>query len=105
MYSVTAQVGALWRKLLSAIAEKAGAALTWVEHPAPAPIGELWIRADKGAVFMCGLPYARSQPRPSLVAAPVPRATDFAGRPQYWSELVVRAGSRFDSLEDTFGMR
>lgn len=57
------------------------------------------------AVFMCGLPYARSQPRPALVAAPVVALPELGGRAQYWSEVVVRAESRFRSFEDTFGHR
>ena len=76
-----------------------------IEHPAPAPISELWDRTDKAAVFMCGLPYSRAEPKPALVAAPVPSSAGFDGKPQYWSEVVVRADSAFRSLPDTFGQR
>jgi ABC-type phosphate/phosphonate transport system substrate-binding protein len=55
------------------------------------------------AVFMCGLPYSRADPKPALIAAPVPAAAEFAGRPEYWSELVVRRDSRFHDLESTLG--
>jgi ABC-type phosphate/phosphonate transport system substrate-binding protein len=105
MYSVTPAVGQLWRRLFEAMADAAGVSLSWVDHRAPAPIDELWSRADMGAVFMCGLPYARSEPRPEVVCAPVPVGPGFEGRPQYWSELVVRADSRFEKVEDTFGRR
>jgi ABC-type phosphate/phosphonate transport system substrate-binding protein len=105
MYSVLPSFGKLWRSLFEAIAAQASVPLTWVEHPEPAPMGEIWCRQDKGAVFMCGLPYARSEPRPVPVAAPVPSPTGFEGRPEYWSDLVVRAGSAFRSIEDTFGHR
>jgi ABC-type phosphate/phosphonate transport system substrate-binding protein len=105
MYSVAPAVGELWRQLFCAVAESAGDALTWMEHPAPAPISELWGREDLGAVFMCGLPYSRSVPRPAIVAAPVPSGPGFDGRPQYWSELVVRADSGFQLVEETFGHR
>ena len=54
---------------------------------------------------MCGLPYSRAEPRPALVAAPVPSPADFHGQPLYWSELVVRADSGFELIEDTFGHR
>jgi ABC-type phosphate/phosphonate transport system substrate-binding protein len=105
MYSVLPAAGESWRRLLGAISESAGVPLSYVEHPPPAPIGELWSRQDLGAVFMCGLPYARSVPRPAIVAAPVPSRPGFGGKPQYWSELVVRADSRFGVIEDTFGHR
>jgi ABC-type phosphate/phosphonate transport system substrate-binding protein len=105
MYSVTPAVGDLWRRLFGAIAAEAGVLLDWIEHGAPAPINDLWSREDLGAVFMCGLPYSRSLPRPALVAAPVPSPVGFEGRPQYWSELVVRADSEFQTVEETFGHR
>lgn len=105
MYSVLPAAGAAWRRLLGAISEAAGVPLSYVEHQPPAPLGELWRREDMGAVFMCGLPYARSVPRPAIVAAPVPFGMPFGGQPRYWSELVVRADSRFGVIEDTFGHR
>jgi ABC-type phosphate/phosphonate transport system substrate-binding protein len=76
-----------------------------LEHTAPAPINELWQRPDKAAVFMCGLPFSRSDPRPELIAAPVPSPPDFRGLPQYWSEMVVRKDSGYQTIQDTFGGR
>ena len=105
MYSVTPAVGALWRQLLAAIAARAAVALTVVDHPEPMPISELWRRQDLGAVFMCGLPFARSEPRPVLIAAPVPAPPEFGGQPRYWSEFVVRVDSGFQVLEETLGYR
>jgi ABC-type phosphate/phosphonate transport system substrate-binding protein len=54
---------------------------------------------------MCGLPYSRAEPRPHLLAAPVPAASEFGGQPIYWSEFVVRAEGPERSLSDTFGQR
>ncbi len=105
MYSVTAEASELWRLLLSGVAARAGVPLALIEHAAPRPIDELWRRADMGAVFMCGLPYSRAEPRPILIAAPVPAPAEFAGRPEYFSEFVVRADGALHSLEDTFGLR
>jgi len=105
MYSVAPAVAALWRTLLSAVSARAGVPLTLVEHGAPAPLDELWRRTDKGAVFMCGLPFSRAEPPPLLVAAPVPSPAEFKGEAQYWSDLVVRENSTFRSVEDTFGKR
>jgi hypothetical protein len=105
MYSVSPEVAGLWRTLLTAVIEHAGLDITLLEHTAPAPIDELWQRPDKAAVFMCGLPFSRSNPRPVLIAAPVPSPPAFRGLPQYWSEMVVRKASRFQTIEDTFGGR
>jgi ABC-type phosphate/phosphonate transport system substrate-binding protein len=105
MYSITPTVGAMWRQIFEGIAGRASVPLKWLEHVPPAPIEDLWRRDDLGAVFMCGLPYVRSVPRPAIVAAPVPSPGSFKGQPQYWSEFVVRADSGFEVIEDTFGHR
>jgi hypothetical protein len=105
MYSVSPEVAGLWRTLLAAVIEHAGLDITLLEHTAPAPIDELWQRPDKAAVFMCGLPFSRSNPQPVLIAAPVPSPPAFRGLPQYWSEMVVRKASGFHAIEDTFGGR
>jgi ABC-type phosphate/phosphonate transport system substrate-binding protein len=105
MYSVTPEVGALWRRLLASVLAEAEPAIEIVEHAPPAPIAELWARPDKAAVFMCGLPQSLAAPRPGLVAAPVPSPAAYHGRPCYWTDLVVRADSGFETLEQTFGHR
>ena len=105
MYSVTPEVGALWRRLLAAVLGKADPAIEIVDHAPPAPIAELWARPDKVAVFMCGLPQSLASPRPALVAAPVPSPAAYRGRACYWTDLVVRADSGFETLAQTFGHR
>jgi ABC-type phosphate/phosphonate transport system substrate-binding protein len=105
MYSVSPEAAGLWRRLLTAVIEQAGANVTLLEHTEPKPISELWQRPDKAAVFMCGLPFALSDPRPELIAAPIPSPADFHGLPQYWSEMVVRSDSAHKTIEDTFGGR
>jgi ABC-type phosphate/phosphonate transport system substrate-binding protein len=105
MYSVSPEAAALWRQLLNAVIGHAGLDIRLLEHGEPQPINDLWQRTDKAAVFMCGLPFALSEPRPQLIAAPVPAPADFHGLPQYWSEMVVRRDSAFRSIQDTFGTR
>jgi hypothetical protein len=105
MYSVSPEAAGLWRSLLAAVIEHAGLDIKLLEHAGPAPINELWQRPDKAAVFMCGLPFSRSEPRPEIIAAPVPSPPDFRGLPQYWSEMVVRKDSGYHSIRDTFGGR
>jgi ABC-type phosphate/phosphonate transport system substrate-binding protein len=102
MYSVSAAAADTWRELFLQLARRARMPLQIVEHPAPAPIADLWARTDKAAVFMCGLPYSRATPQPHLLAAPVPSPPEFRGQPLYWSEFVVAAESAHRSLEDTF---
>lgn len=105
MYSVSTEAAALWRALLAALIDQSGLAVTLIEHPAPAPIAALWKRTDMAAVFMCGLPFSLAEPRPILMAAPVPSPAEFDGEPRYWSNLVVRADSPFRAVADTFGHR
>jgi ABC-type phosphate/phosphonate transport system substrate-binding protein len=105
MYSVTPQVGALWRRLLAAMLARTAESVEIVDHAPPAPIAELWRRPDKAAVFMCGLPQSLAEPRPALIAAPVPSPAAYGGRACYWTELVVRADSGFATLGQTFGHR
>jgi ABC-type phosphate/phosphonate transport system substrate-binding protein len=105
MYSVSPAAAGLWRALLTSVIERAGLDIRLLEHAEPAPLGELWQRSDMAGVFMCGLPFSLSEPRPELIAAPVPSPPDFHGLPQYWSELVVRNDSRWQTVEDTFGGR
>ncbi|MBP0437364.1 phosphate/phosphite/phosphonate ABC transporter substrate-binding protein [Tianweitania sediminis] len=102
MYAVSPAVEAAWEHLFSWVSMRSGIPLQPLRHPAPAPLEELWARPDLGAVFMCGLPFARSTPAPTLVVAPVPRRWN---QPVYATDLVVRSGSRFRKLEDTFGGR
>jgi ABC-type phosphate/phosphonate transport system substrate-binding protein len=105
MYSVTPPVAALWRSLLGAILSDTSVVIEIVDHAPPAPIAELWRRPDKAAVFMCGLPYSLATPRPELVVAPIPSPADFGGRACYWSDVIVRADSPFQTIEQTFGHR
>jgi len=105
MYSVTPHVAALWRGLLGTILADSDGAIEIVDHAPPTPISELWQRADKAAVFMCGLPCSLATPRPCLVAAPVPSPDLYGGQPCYWSDVVVRTDSPFHTIGDTFGRR
>jgi ABC-type phosphate/phosphonate transport system substrate-binding protein len=102
MYAVAPLAAVLWRHLLGTIGERSGLRITVIDHAPPAPIHDLWERPDMAAVFMCGLPYSLSDPRPALVAAPVLALPEGGQQPHYWSEVVVRANSEFLSLEDTF---
>jgi ABC-type phosphate/phosphonate transport system substrate-binding protein len=103
MYSVTPACKADWKTVLGWALDRAGLDWPLVDHDSPAPLAELWARDDLGAAMMCGLPYSLRQPRPTLVAAPVPSPPRYEGRSIYFTDVVVAAASRFETIEDTFG--
>jgi ABC-type phosphate/phosphonate transport system substrate-binding protein len=103
MYSVTASCKADWHTVLSWVIEQAGLDWALMDHDAPAPLSALWARNDLGAAMMCGLPYAQVEPRRTLIAAPIPSPARYEGRARYFTDVVVAAGSRHRTLEDTFG--
>lgn len=105
MYAVTPQAEAAWRMLLARVSERAGVALPYFGHPAPAPVSALWARPDCGCVFMCGYPYASAPATPQLLAAPVPSHARYDGRPVYFTAFIVRADAPVQSLAQTFGGR
>ncbi|HEY2560251.1 MAG TPA: PhnD/SsuA/transferrin family substrate-binding protein [Caldimonas sp.] len=105
MYSLTAECKADWHRVIGWALRRADLDWPIVDHDAPAPLAELWARDDLGAALMCGLPFARRDPRPTLIAAPLPSPPRYAGRPVYCTDIVVAAGSRHRTIEDTFGGR
>lgn len=104
MYNLNPAVTALWHGLLDAVARRAAVVLEIVPYPAPQPLGPLWKRADMGLVFMCGWPFWRADPRPVVVAAPLPVGAGCDG-PAYRTDMIVRADAPFRTLADTFGHR
>ena len=107
MYAVTPAVAAAWRELLDAVALTSGVPLASVGHAAPAPLEDLWRRADLGCALMCGYPWATwsdaGLARPRLLAVPAARGTPAPGT--YRSEIVVRAAAPFRALADLRGAR
>lgn len=103
MYSVTASVRADWKQLLGWALARAGLAWNVIDYDAPAPLSALWARDDLGLAMMCGLPFSLRTPRPTLVAAPLPSPARYGGRPVYFTDIVVRTDSAFETIEDTFG--
>jgi ABC-type phosphate/phosphonate transport system substrate-binding protein len=105
MYSVNPGAASAWKELFEWLAGASGVDLRAIDHAFPAPLADLWSRPDLGCAFMCGFPYKLTDHPPRPVAAPVPLAGPVPGRPYYATHLVVKADSRFESLEDTFGGR
>jgi ABC-type phosphate/phosphonate transport system substrate-binding protein len=105
MYSVNPGAAAAWKELFEWLARASGVDLRVIDHSFPAPLSELWSRPDLGCAFMCGFPYMLTDHPPRPVAAPIPLNGPVPGRPFYATQLVVKADSPFQSLEDTFGGR
>jgi phosphonate transport system substrate-binding protein len=64
-------------------------------------------RGEPGIGFLCGLPYVwlrrRDPPPIELLAAPVLHGERYAGRPIYFSDVIVRRDSPFRSFADLRG--
>jgi len=103
MYSVTAECKADWHRVLRRALRTADLDWEIVDFDAPAPLAQLWARGDLGAAMMCGLPFSKRMPRPTLIAAPLPSPSRYGGRPVYCTDIVVAAGSPHRAIEDTFG--
>ncbi len=103
MYSATPSVKADWKQLLDWVLARAGLPWDVIDYDAPAPLSTLWDRDDLGLAMMCGLPFAQRAVRPTLVAAPLPSPARYGGRPVYFTDIVVRTGAPYRTLEDTFG--
>jgi ABC-type phosphate/phosphonate transport system substrate-binding protein len=103
MYSVTPAASAAWRRLIEWAARNAEVPVEFVEHAPPKLLSDLWSRSDLGIVQMCGLPASLRTPAPTILAAPVPTLPRYGGKPVYMSDIAVKADSRFQKLEDTFG--
>jgi phosphonate transport system substrate-binding protein len=63
--------------------------------------------AEADVAFLCGLPYVRlvdqSEPSIELLAAPVLSGERYAGRPIYFSDVIVHRESPFHSIADLRG--
>ncbi len=105
MYNIAPEARAAWRTIFAWASGRTGVPLEVIEHAAPAPLDDLWARLDMGCVLMCGWPYAMADPRPRLIAVPVPSPPRYGGKPVYFTDLVVRADSAYRNVPDTFGGR
>lgn len=103
MYSVCPAAKEAWRTLIGWVMQRAGVNWTFFDWDAPKLLADLWARDDLGCAMMCGLPYALREPQAQILAAPVPSLLHYQNQSIYFSYLAVRADSKFQTLEDTFG--
>jgi ABC-type phosphate/phosphonate transport system substrate-binding protein len=103
MYSATPAVASAWKDLLAWVLRRADLDWEILDYDAPKPLSALWARDDLGIAMMCGLPFSRREPRPTLIAAPVPSPARYGAQPVYMTDIVVRAVSPYRRIEDTAG--
>jgi phosphonate transport system substrate-binding protein len=60
---------------------------------------------DTDLMFICGLPYVRRSEVIEAVAAPVLIGERYAGKPIYFSDVIVRYDSPYHAFEDLRGKR
>ncbi len=78
-------------------------------HYTPADTSENYDVDVVDVAFLCGWPYTimtqASPPPIELLAAPVLNGEKYAGRPVYFSDIMVRADSDYHTVEDLKGCR
>ncbi|MCA3192004.1 PhnD/SsuA/transferrin family substrate-binding protein [Cupriavidus sp.] len=105
MYNATPAVTDAWHALFSRVFADLSWPVEVVPFAWPAPLPSLWQRSDLVCGFMCGLPFAQGMAPVAPLVAPVPSPAAYGGLPRYRSELLVRADSGWQTVEDTFGHR
>jgi len=61
------------------------------------------VNGDVDLAFLCGLPYVRLAEHLDPLAAPVVAGDRYGGRPVYFSDVIVRRESRFETFADLRG--
>lgn len=105
MYAVTPECKAAWRAIIDWVLGQAQVEARYEDHEPPKLLSDLWQRDDLACAMMCGLPYSLRVPAPVILAAPVPSPPRYGGKAIYWSDIAVRADSKFRNLEETLGGR
>ena len=103
MYNVSKSATAAWTTLFHHVAARSSIPLEVVEHAFPADLPALYHRTDIACAFMCGLPFIRGRADVVPVVAPLPDDPRGAGRPVYWTDIVVRADDPVPSLAEATG--
>jgi phosphonate transport system substrate-binding protein len=97
----------VYKKLAEYLTRKTGIQTEFVSGLAYGTINSMLEEGTLQCGFICGLPYVmlrdRPQPAAQLVVAPVMKAARYGGQPKYFSDLIVRKDSPFQSLQDLKG--
>lgn len=97
----------VYRQITGYVGEKTGRKVELIDGLSYESISKMLASGDVEVGFVCGLPYVLAHDKPSpevdLLVAPVMKAARYAGKPKYFSDLVVRTDSPYKKLEDLKG--
>jgi phosphonate transport system substrate-binding protein len=94
-----------YRALVQYLSSALGTPVRFLDQP-PWRERERWLNSGKAQLgVVCGLQYVRSEHTLRVLGAPVMRGRRYAGRPIYFSDVVVRADSPANSFDALKGAR
>ncbi|MCY1020384.1 PhnD/SsuA/transferrin family substrate-binding protein [Pyxidicoccus sp. MSG2] len=97
----------VYSRLADWLARQLGRQVEFVSGLSYGTIDEMIDDGAVDAAFICGYPYVLKHDRPEpvvdVLAAPVMKAPRYRDQPIYFSDLIVREGSRFHRFEDLKG--
>lgn len=97
----------IYAKLARYMTDKTGIQTEFVSGLAYGTINSMLEEGTVQCGFICGLPYVmlhdNPQPAAYLIAAPIMRAPRYQGQPKYYSDLIVRKDSPYQSIHDLKG--
>ncbi len=98
---------AVYDHLARYLTHKTGLPLEFISGLAYGTINSMLEAGALDFGFICGLPYVllhdRPQPAARLLAAPVMKAARYQGQPKYYSDLIVRKDSPYQTLQELQG--
>jgi phosphonate transport system substrate-binding protein len=97
----------VYQKLAEYLTRKTGIQTEFISGLAYGTINSMLEEGTLQSGFICGLPYTmlhdRAEPAARLIAAPVMKAPRYHGLPLYFSDLIVRKDSPYQSLQELKG--
>lgn len=97
----------VYQKLTDHLSVKTGIPCEFISGLAYGTINEMLKAGAVDAAFVCGMPYVierdKADPSVVLIAAPVMKDPRYGGKPQYFSDLVVKKDSVIQSFADLKG--
>jgi phosphonate transport system substrate-binding protein len=97
----------VYEKIASYLTRKTGVQTEFVRGLGYGTINSMLEDGTMQCGFICGLPYVmlhdRPQPGARLIVAPVMKAPRYKGQPKYFSDLIVRKDSPYQTIHDLRG--